>query len=349
MFAFRFLSGLGGSAPLAIGGGVVNDCFHPEQKGRAASIYSLTPLLGPAIGPIAGGFITQYSTWRWTFWATSIACVVIQGVAFWFQRESYAPKILSERVKQMRKETGIKELCTELETDVAIHKVLGVALERPFRLLATQPIVQILAIYVAYLNGVIYLVLSTFPGLWRDVYDESVSIGGLNYISMGIGLFLGAQAMGPLNDAIYKRLKAKNAGVGKPEFRVPVIFVGSVLVPLGLFWYGWSAQERLHWIMPNIGAAVFAAGTIICMQSIQTYIFDTYLQYAASALAACMTLRSLAGFGFPLFAPLMYKHLHYGWGNSILGFAAVALGIPAPFFFWKFGESLRSKSKFASG
>lgn len=50
MLAFRFLSGLGGSAPLAIGGAVLGDCFHPEQRGKAVSIYSLAPLLGPAIG-----------------------------------------------------------------------------------------------------------------------------------------------------------------------------------------------------------------------------------------------------------------------------------------------------------
>ncbi len=50
MLAFRFLSGLGGSAPLAIGGGVLSDAWFPEQRGKAISIYSLAPLLGPAIG-----------------------------------------------------------------------------------------------------------------------------------------------------------------------------------------------------------------------------------------------------------------------------------------------------------
>lgn len=48
MLVFRFLAGLGGSAPLAIGGGILADCFHPEQRGKAIAIYSLAPLLGPA-------------------------------------------------------------------------------------------------------------------------------------------------------------------------------------------------------------------------------------------------------------------------------------------------------------
>lgn len=151
-----------------------------------------------------------------------------------------------------------------------------------------------------------YLILSTFPGLWTGVYKESIGIGGLNYISLGLGFFLGTQITAPINDRIYRRLKKRNGGVGRPEFRVPLMFIGSALVPIGLFWYGWSAQYRLFWIMPNIGAAIFAAGAIICFQCMQTYIVDSYVKYAASGVAAAVVLRSLAGFGFPLFAPYMY-------------------------------------------
>ena len=46
LIAFRFLAGLGGSAPLSIGGGVLGDCFRPEERGQAIAIYSLAPLLG---------------------------------------------------------------------------------------------------------------------------------------------------------------------------------------------------------------------------------------------------------------------------------------------------------------
>lgn len=48
LIAFRFLSGLGGSAPLSIGGGVLADVWHAEERGKSISIYSLAPLLGPA-------------------------------------------------------------------------------------------------------------------------------------------------------------------------------------------------------------------------------------------------------------------------------------------------------------
>ena len=76
---------------------------------------------------------------------------------------------------------------------------------------------------------------------------------------------------------------------------------------------------------------------------------DSYTRYAASAIAAATVLRSLAGFGFPLFAPYMYDKLKYGWGNSLLGFIAIGLGVPAPFLLWVYGEKLRMKSKYAAG
>ena len=124
---------------------------------------------------------------------------------------------------------------------------------------------------------------------------------------------------------------------------------GSVLVPCGLFIYGWSAQYHTHWIVPNIGAALFSAGIIISFQCIQTYIVDSYVTYAASAIAAATVLRSSAGFGFPLFAPYIYHALDYGWGNSLLGFIAIGIGLPAPVLLWLFGKRLRERSPFAAG
>lgn len=350
MIAFRFLAGLGGSAPLAIGGGVLSDLFTAEERGRAISIYSLAPLLGPAIGPIAGGFITVNTTWRWIFYATTIADGIIQVGGLFFLQETYAPVLLQRKKKSLIESTGNQELHTEYDDPSrTVGQILRISLTRPFKLLGTQIIVQVLALYMAYLYGIMYLVLSTFPKLWSLEYGESIGIGGLNYISLGIGFFIGTQVSAPLQDRIYRALKARNGGIGKPEFRVPLMIPGAVLVPIGFFWYGWSAEAHTHWIMPNIGAVIFAAGVIVGFQCIQTYIVDSYTRYAASAIGAATVLRSLAGFGFPLFAPYLYDKLHYGWGNSLLALIAILLGWPAPFLLWKFGERLRKKSTFAAG
>lgn len=353
IIAFRFLSGLGGSAPLGIGGGVLGDLWMPQERGKAMALYSLMPLLGPAIGPIAGGFIAEETTWRWVFYSTCIAAIFIQIMGFFLLQETYAAEILRRKKVTLIKQTGNKELHTEFETpNRKLSKHLGAAFERPFRLLFTQPIVQILALYIGYVYGVMYLVLASFPMLWTgpdSVYKMSQGIGGLNYISLGVGFFIGTQIAAFSADRIYKRLKAQNNGVGRSEFRVPLMVPGSMLVPIGLFVYGWSAQAHTHWIVPNIGTAIFAAGNQMVFQCCQTYIVDAYTRFAASAIAATTVLRSLGGFAFPIFAPMMYRSLGYGWGNSVLGFVGLAIGFPAPILLWWYGESLRKKSQFAAG
>lgn len=94
-------------------------------------------------------------------------------------------------------------LPTEYEhPEISLGNVLKRSLTRPFKLLGTQQIVQVLALSMAYLNGNIYLVLSTFPSLWTIHYNESIGISGLNHISLGLGFFLGAQICAPLIDKI---------------------------------------------------------------------------------------------------------------------------------------------------
>jgi multidrug resistance protein len=350
LIIFRFLAGLGGSAPLAIGGGVLSDLFTAEQRGSAISVYSLAPLLGPAVGPIAGGFITEKTTWRWVFYATTITDGLIQIVGLFYLQETYPPVLLHRKKRKLIKETGNEALHTEWDDpNCTVVAALRTSLLRPFRLLATQVIIQVLALYMACLYGLMYLVLSTFPTIWTDMYHESVGAGGLNYISLGLGFFLGTQISAPCQDRIYRTLKKRNNGVGKPEFRIPLMVPGALLVPTGLLWYGWTAQAHAHWILPNIGVAIFTSGVIIGFQCIQTYIVDAYTRYAASAVGAATVLRSLAGFGFPLFASYMYHTLDYGWGNTLLAFLAIGLGWPAPILLWMYGEKLRKKSTFAAG
>lgn len=350
MITFRFFAGLGGSVSLAIGGGVLGDLFTAEQRGRAMSIYSLMPLLGPAIGPIAGAFVTARTTWRWVFYATTMADAVIQIAGLFFLQETYAPVLLKRRRRRLVKETGNAQLHTAYDSDQTVTQKLATALVRPFKLLGTQIIVQMLALYLMFLYGQLYLQLSTFPKLWEQHYHESVEIAGLNYISLGMGLWLGSQLCAPLQDRIYAWMKRREGvSVGRPEFRVPMMVPGAVMTPVGLLIYGWSAQYHVHWIVPNIGVVIMAAGTIVCFQCIQGYLVDTYTLYAASAVGAGTVLRSLAGFGFPLFGPYMYDRLDYGWGNTVLALVSVVIGWPAPVLLWKYGERLRSKSPFAAG
>ncbi|KNG80928.1 MFS multidrug transporter [Aspergillus nomiae NRRL 13137] len=347
-FVFRFLAGIGGSAPVALGGAAIGDIWTPEERGKAMGIYTLAPILGPVVGPIAGGFVAEYTTWRWVFWSSSAVAVAIQLVGLIWLHESHPATLLNRKRNRLVQQTGNHKLHTGIGA-TNLSSTLGRALVRPVRLFTTQPIVMVVALYMGYLFGTTYLLLATFPTVWGSQYGESPGIAGLNYLSIAVGSFIGLFLNIMLIDRIYHRLKAQNSGRGVPEFRMPTMFIGSGMITIGLFWYGWSVQSHMHWMMPNIGVAIFSAGTMGCLQGMQTYVVDSYTAYAASAMAACALLRSLAGFGFPLFAPYMYRDLGYGWGTSVLAFISIAIGLPAPWLFWLFGARLRAKSRYASG
>ncbi|RMZ89348.1 hypothetical protein DV736_g3436, partial [Chaetothyriales sp. CBS 134916] len=354
IMAFRFLSGIGGSAPLAIGGGVLGDLFKPEERGKAMGIYALGPLLGPAVGPIVGSWVAEYSTWRWIFWATSIADLFILGAGFWKLKESYAPFILHKKAKALRKQTGNNLYKAEGEGDLnqPVWKKVSATMARSLTMLFTQPIVQVMSVYMAFSYGVLYLGLSTMPLLFTakppDGYGQSLGISGLNYIALGLGFFIGAPVCGKSSDKIYHYFKKKDPrNLGKPEYRMPIVIPFSFLVPIGLLIYGWSANSLVFWLVPDIGLFFFGMGTIAAFQCVTTYLVDTYARFAASAVAAVTILRSLAGFGFPLFAPAMFKALGNGWGNTVLALAAVGIGVPVPILLWLFGEKLRKRSSLA--
>ncbi|EAL93436.2 MFS transporter, putative, partial [Aspergillus fumigatus Af293] len=336
LIAYRFLAGLGGAGPFGIGSGMNSDLFPPQDRWKAMAVFTLAPLIGTAIGPITGGFLVQYESWPWCFYVVSIAAAVVQLAAFLLLRETYGPVLLRRKCARMRKTTGNPDLYTEydgMSSTALLHKNLI----RPFRLLATQPIIQVLSLYLAYLNGILYLMVATFPDVWTTIYHESESIGSLNYLSLTVGMTIAMQLGTRIAGRVYQRLCANNGGVARPEFRLPILCAGACIVPIGLFWYGWSARQSIHWIMPNIGAAIYAGSTVVQLICL----------FAASAMAAVMVLRSLLGFALPLVAPSLYTTLGFAWGNSLLAFIAIFIGIPSPLFLWFYGERLREKSTFA--
>lgn len=184
---------------------------------------------------------------------------------------------------------------------------------------------------------------ATFPELFAKVYGFGPGVSGLAYIGLGVGFFVSTFFGGILGDKIYQTMAEKNGGKGKPEMRIPALVFGSLFVPIGLFWYGWSAQAQTHWILPIIGTCFYGFGMMATYLPIQLYLVDTFT-YAASAIAAAAVFRSVLGFAFPLFGEQMFAALGYGGGNSLLAGLAIVFGIPFPIWLYYNGEKLREKS-----
>ncbi|KAG1892583.1 multidrug resistance protein 4 [Suillus subluteus] len=342
---FRFLAGLAGSAPIACGGGVVSDLFAERDRASAVALYSIGPLIGPAIGPVMGGFIAESVGVQYVFYVIIALSGVAAMIGIPLLRETYAPVIrlrLNNMALDPEKATAGHPA---LQHDMGKWAYLWLNLKRPIILLTRSFILFMLSLYMSLIYGIYYVMFATFPNLFSKVYHFSTGIGGLMYIGIGVG-FLTASLFGArVSSKIYTYLAAKNGGKGKPEMRIPALIFGSFFVPVGLFWYGWSAQAKAHFMMPIIGTAIFGFGLMTSFLPIQLYLVDTFT-YAASAIAAASMFRSFLGFVFPLFGEQMLAALGYGGGNSLLAGLAIIIGIPFPVWIYFAGERIRAKSSF---
>lgn len=68
MVLFRAIQGIGGGALIPVSQAILRETFSREEQGLAMGIYGLGVILGPAIGPTLGGWLTTNYSWPWIFY-----------------------------------------------------------------------------------------------------------------------------------------------------------------------------------------------------------------------------------------------------------------------------------------
>jgi len=199
---------------------------------------------------------------------------------------------------------------------------------------------------------VLYLFFGAFNIVFMDNHGFNLWQVGVSFTGLLVGLLIGI-ASDPWWHKNYVRLVKQREAQGgepggtEPEYRLPPAIFGAILVPIGLFFFGWTTYPSVHWIVPIIGSGIFGTGVVLVFSGIFTFLVDAYPLYAASALAANSFARSSFAAAFPLFGNQMYEKLGYQWATSLLAFLTVAMA-PFPYIFFRYGKRIREGSKFAS-
>lgn len=340
----RFLAGCFGSAPMTIVGALYTDFWDPAERGIAMSIYSIAAFAGPTCGPIAGSFITKsHLGWRWTAWITLIVASVVLFFAYLLVPETYAP-VLKERAA---KASGIDSSTTlkRVSSREASRSFVRRFLLKPASMLLHEPVLDITTLYISIAYGLIYFSFYAIPYSFDAERGWDSRIGSLAFVAMLVGVLAGNFFVMWYTKHYYQpRMKAR--GSFSPEDRIPLIIVGAFLLPVGLFWFAWTSSKSISWVPQMISVAFIGAGIMLVFSSCTALVIDTYLNNAASALAATTSVRSLVAAALPLAGPRMYSEMGTAWATSTLAFICVAM-IPAPFLFYKYGPSMRSRSRYA--
>ncbi|CAN3370547.1 multidrug resistance protein 1 [Diutina catenulata] len=351
----RFIAGFFASPALSTGGASVADLLSLPYIPVGLATWAMGAVSGPSLGPLIGSAMIVAGGWRWTFWFMAI----LSGAAFlilgFMLPETYSKTLLNRKAKRLRKLTGNQRIKSEGEIENAqldFHELAVETLWRPIEITLIEPVVLSFDLYIALVYSIMYLWFEAFPMVFAGVYKFSLVPMGVSFVAVIIGIIIAAVFYLFIIYRIFtKPLLAGNFVA--PEVFMPMAILGSILMPVGVFIFGWTSAADIPWIAPMIGAAVFAAGAFLIFQTLFNALSASYQpQYLASVFASNCLFRSVIAGCFPLFARPLFLNLKnsrfiVGWGSTILGCISVLM-ISIPVAFYIFGPKLRARSKYAA-
>ncbi|KAK4684849.1 MFS transporter, DHA1 family, multidrug resistance protein, partial [Tremellales sp. Uapishka_1] len=346
---FRFLGGIFASSPLTNSGALIADMWDGDHRGQAMSLFALAPFAGPSVGPIVSGFIQVSGTdWRWVYWVLTIFAGVCLIVIVLVLPETYAPVILVKKAKKLRKETGEERWYAPLEkTDHSLKARLNDILVRPFVMLALEPMLMAVTVYMSFVYGVVYLLFEAYPFVFVENHGFNVGEEGLMFLAFFVGGAISVVLFLVIIEPRYQRHSKKVAPeMPRPEKRLELCIIAGWCMVVALFWFGWTSYASISWVSPMLAGGLLGVAILGIFVSLFNYVIDVYLWSAATALAGTTVCRSVFGAVFPLFANQMFEALGTQWASSLLGFIALILA-PIPMVLSYYGPTLRSKSKFS--
>lgn len=182
--------------------------------------------------------------------------------------ETFVQVLLQKKALRLRKSTGNDRWYAPIEkVNRSISQTVIHSCYRPFQLLTLEPMCLSLYLYSALLLGILYLFFEAFVVVFRGNHGFNDWQAGLTFLGMGVGIMLAS-----LSDSLwrknYNRLVCQRQVVGgepggsDPEFWLPPALLGSILILIGIFWFGWTTYPSIHWIVPVVGSGFFGAGFV---------------------------------------------------------------------------------------
>lgn len=363
----RFFSGVFASPALSIASGTIMDIFDVDEVSTAMTFFCVAPFMGPVMSPIMSGFAVESQGWRWSQWIQLFAA----GLIFPFialMPETHKGLILRTRAK--KRNVKLKQFTKEDQKEF-LKITMTITVLRPLKMLVVEPIVLVFSIYIAFIFAVLFAFFEAYPVIYKGVYHMSLGVSGLPFLGIGIGLWIGClfylyidrkylfpkapEGTPPLELATslrttpYRGHRDPVTGELKPvcpEDFLLACKIGSLALPVALFWQAWTARPDVHWMAPIAAGVPFGFGLILIFFSCIMYFSASYPPLCvASCMAANNMLRYVMSSVFPLFTVQMYQKMKIKWASTLFALICIVM-VPIPWIFERWGKNLRNRSVF---
>ena len=368
MLAARFFLGCGGSTFGTMVGGILADIWQTSERNTAMTLFTGATMFGTGLGPLISGFVTQNLSWRWVFYLQIISSGTLVALVTIFFKETRGSILLSRKAKRLNRwyeqleeagcmgmevrrpdgGTSCQRIRWKVKSDedrVSLSRMIAVSLYRPIHLLFTEPVVFWFSLWISFSWAVLYLQFGALPLVYQTNHGFDLQQTGAVFAAICVGGMIST----PMS--IYQEKWAVKHNPEKyassPEGRLYFTAVQSALMPIGLFWFGWTCYPSIHWIVPTIAVTLQTMGIFSIYLAVFNYTADVYHIYASSALAASGVCRNLLGGSFPLVTEQMFTGMGFQAASSLLGGIGAVLTL-VPWVLIFFGPRIRARSKIAS-
>ncbi|KAJ8069995.1 hypothetical protein OCU04_000399 [Sclerotinia nivalis] len=384
MLVARFFVGCGSSVFSTMVGGVISDIHHKEGRNTSMALFSGSALFGTGLGPLVSGFIAQNTSWRWVFWVQVITNGLLLVAITLFFPETRGSILLSRKAHCLNKWYEDREQAGFFGIDMpmstldekfesqrirwkvkadeereSLSQMVKISVYRPFHLLFTESVVFFFSLWVAFAWAVLYLTFGSIPLVFETSHGFNLQQSGAVFAALSIAAmistfvsiyqdrwlarYLNWSSKDKKNPGIIRR----NIDLSSPEARLYFACFQSALLPIGLFWFGWTQFSSIPWIVPTLAIGCATMGIYSIYLATFNYLADTYHRYASSALAAQSFCRNVLAGIFPLVTTVMFNNITFQGAASLLGGIGALLTI-VPWVLTLYGPTIRLRSKFAS-
>ncbi|KAF2471299.1 MFS general substrate transporter, partial [Lindgomyces ingoldianus] len=365
LLILRCVQSSGSSGTVALANAVVADIATPHERGTWMGWASCGALLGPTIGPVIGGLLTQYLGWRSIFWFLTIfSGVYLIPIVLFFPESCRAvvgngaqrPPKWNSCLLEPRLKKRIADNESWLGPPIPPHPL---RFPNPIKTLSVlfEKEASLILISSGFLFAGFYAVMAGLPSQLEANYGYNSLEVGLCFLASGAGGSIVALISGKMMDANFRRY-ARKLGLdatdtrrlrtlstfpieaARLEIALPLILLGAA----NILAFGWVMRFKTHIAGPLIllfftGFATTGAFTIL-----STLVVDLFPEKPATATAAGNMTRCWLGAGAIAMVVPMVDRIGTGWTFTFVA-ALWCVLVPPLWAVVKWGPGMRREKE----